>query len=81
MVEYIVLCAEERQLVWFNLKSRRNILVDARGIYRSRVFPGLWIDGPSLLSRKTAGLIKVVQQGLASREHTAFVKRLEAPQR
>jgi Uma2 family endonuclease len=81
VAEYIVFCAEERQLFWFNLKSRRSIPRDARGIFRSRVFPGLWIDGPALIAHKTTRLIEVVQHGIATREHSSFVKRLEATKR
>ncbi len=81
VLEYLVVCLEEQQLHWFNFKSRRLLLADARGIYRSLVFPGLWIDGPALLKRQSARLIKVVRQGLASREHATFVRRLQAKQR
>jgi hypothetical protein len=76
--EYLVVCVEELELFWFNFKSRRLISPDAQGIYRSRIFPGLWIDGPALLARKSARVAKVVQQGVKSPEHAAFVKRLQA---
>jgi Uma2 family endonuclease len=79
--EYLVLCIEEQQLHWFNFKARRPISPDAKGIYRSRIFPGLWIDGPALLARKSARVARVVQQGLRSSEHAAFVKRLQAKAR
>lgn len=46
-----------------------------------QVFPGLWIDGKALLDRDTPRLAAAVQQGLASREHAAFVKRLQAARR
>jgi len=78
VVEYLVLCVEERELHWFNFKLRRLLKPDAQGIYRSRVFPGLWIDGPALLARDSARIEEVVRQGLASPEHAAFVKRLQA---
>jgi Uma2 family endonuclease len=76
--EYIVLCLREKALHWFSFKPRGEIRPDAQGIHRSRVFPGLWIGGPALLERQLSRLIQVVQQGLASREHAAFVKRLQA---
>jgi Uma2 family endonuclease len=81
VVEYLVLSIEEQQLHWFHFKSRRMIVPDAEGIYRSRVFPGLWIDGPALLACNSARVAEIVQQGLASPEHAAFVKRLEARRR
>jgi Uma2 family endonuclease len=79
--EYLVLCIEEQQLHWFNFKGRRPISPDVKGMYRSRVFPGLWIDGPALLARKSARVTRVVQQGLRSPEHAAFVKRLQVKAR
>jgi Uma2 family endonuclease len=80
-LEYLVACLEEEDLHWFNFKLGRNIKPDRDGVYRSRVFPGLWIHGPALIARDSRRLIEVVQQGLASREHAAFVKRLQAAHR
>lgn len=75
--EYVVVCIEERQLYWFNFKTGRLLRPDGRGIYRSLVFPGLWIDGPAVLARKSARIARIVRQGLKSPEHAAFVKRLQ----
>jgi Uma2 family endonuclease len=74
--EYIVLCIEEQQLHWFHFPSRRKLKPDRGGVFRSRIFPGLWLDGPALLARDSAGLIATVQKGLASDEHEAFARRL-----
>ena len=79
--EYLVVCVEERELYWFDFKARRPISPNAKGLYRSRVFPGLWIDGRALLARKSARVARVVQQGLKSPEHAAFVKRLQTKTR
>jgi Uma2 family endonuclease len=76
--EYLVLCVEEQELHWFHFKARRRITANGHGIYRSRVFPGLWIDRPALLGRNTSRLVEVIHQGLASREHAAFVAQLRA---
>ena len=57
------------------------ILPDSKGISRSRVFPGLWIDGRALLARESSRVLKVLKQGLASREYAAFVRRLQAAHR
>lgn len=81
VLEYLVLCIEERELHWFHFPSGESITPNRQGVFRSRVFPGLWIHGPALLDRDSARLIKVVQQGVASREHGAFVKRLRAERR
>jgi hypothetical protein len=81
VVEYLVLCVEEQELHWFDFASQSAIRPTRQGIYRSRVFPGLWIDGPALLARRSAQIIAAVQQGLASPKHAAFVKRLETARR
>jgi hypothetical protein len=74
--EYVVLCVEEKELYWFDFKSKGQIAPDARGIYQSRVFPGLWVDGPALIARRLSRLLKVLNHGLASHEHAAFVRGL-----
>jgi Uma2 family endonuclease len=81
VLEYLVLSIAERQLHWFHFPSGQPIRPNRRGVWRSRVFPGLWLHGTALLAQDSARLIAVVQQGLASREHAAFVKRLQAAQR
>jgi Uma2 family endonuclease len=81
VLEYVVLCLEEQELNWWHFPSGRTIKPNLQGISRSRVFPGLWIDGPALLARDTKRLIEAVEQGLASRAHAAFVKRLQAAHR
>jgi hypothetical protein len=81
VIEYVVLCIEEQELHWFDFASHSIIKPNRQGIYRSRVFPGLWIDGPALRGRDSARILVVVQQGLAHRDHAAFVKRLQAAHR
>jgi Uma2 family endonuclease len=75
--EYIVLCVEEQQLHWFHFPSRRKLKPDRKGIWKSRIFPGLWIDGQALMARDSARLIATVQQGLATPEHAEFARRLQ----
>jgi hypothetical protein len=75
--EYLVLCIEEQQLHWFHFPSGRALTTDHSEVYRSRVFPGLWLHGQALLARDSKRLTETVQQGLASRAHAAFVKRLQ----
>ncbi len=78
VLEYLVLCIAEQELHWFHFPSGRTLSPNRQGIARSRVFPGLWIDIPALLARDSIRLMEVIQQGLASRSHIAFVKRLAA---
>jgi Uma2 family endonuclease len=76
--EYLVVSVRERQIHWFHFPSRRRLRADKQGIWRSRVFPGLWLDGPALFARDSARLMTAVQQGVASPEHAAFVAALAA---
>jgi TfoX/Sxy family transcriptional regulator of competence genes len=46
------------------------------GIYRSELFGGLWLDGAALLRADTAGVERVLQEGLASPEHERFAAEL-----
>ena len=81
VLEYLVLCVEEQKLYGWHFPSGRMIQPNRQGISRSWAFPGPWIDGQALLARDSKRLIEVVEQGLASRAHAAFVKRLEARHR
>lgn len=81
VLEYLVVCREEQEVHWFHFPSGDMIRPDRRGISRSRVFPGLWLDVAALLALESARLMEVLQQGLASRAHAAFVKRLRAAHR
>jgi Uma2 family endonuclease len=76
VIEYLVLCIEERELRWFHFPSGEMLTPNRRGVSRSRVFPGLWLDVPALLERDTPRLAATVRRGLASREHASFVRRL-----
>lgn len=77
VLEYVVICWEEQEVHWFHFPSGDTIRPNRQGISRSRVFPGLWLDAVALLRLDSARLMEVLQQGLASRAHTAFVKRLQ----
>src|SRR5262249_8600062 len=55
--EYLVVDLVERKLHWFHFPSRRKLKPGKDGIWKSKVFPGLWLDGPALLARDPARLI------------------------
>jgi Uma2 family endonuclease len=73
--EYLVLCVRERQVRWFDLPADQELAIDADGILRVRCFPGLWIDVEALLNKERR-MLDVLQQGLATPEHAAFVRTL-----
>jgi Uma2 family endonuclease len=80
VAEYLVLCVEEQELHWFNFKGRA-LRPNAQGVYKSRAFPGLWVNGPALLARGSDAVTATLQQGIASPEHADFVRRLHAAHR
>lgn len=77
--EYVICDLRDRLLRWFTLRDGHftELPVGPDGIYRSLVFPGLWIDPTALLSGNKAGLIAILEQGLASPEHTACVAEIQ----
>jgi Uma2 family endonuclease len=81
VLEYLVVCTEERELYWFDFQTSRKLRPDGAGIYRSKAFPGLWIEGQALLNRDSARNMAVLQEGLASPAHASFVRRLERARR
>lgn len=73
--EYVVWRVLDGEVDWFvwreGVYERRT--PDAAGIYKSDFFPGLWLDAPALLRGDLAGVLAVLQQGIASPEHAAYV--------
>ena len=76
--EYFVWRTQDEEIDWFVLREGQfeRLPPDADGILRSRQFPGLWLDPEAMTSGRLKRVIEVLQQGLASPEHTAFVERL-----
>src|SRR5262249_8040755 len=77
--EYIVWRTRDQEIDWFVLRGSDfdRLAPGADGIYRSEVFPGLWLDAAALTRFDLATVLRVLQQGLASPEHAAFVARLQ----
>lgn len=81
--EYISALLRTEQIVWRELvKGRyRKIAADSDGLWRSRVFPGLWLDADALWQHDLARMYAVLGQGLATGGHAEFVIRLAAQRR
>lgn len=79
--EYIVWRVLDGAIDWFILREGRyeGLQPGPDGVYRSEVFPGLWLDATALLRGDLAGVLAVVQRGAASPEHAAFLARLNPP--
>jgi Uma2 family endonuclease len=76
VLEYLVLCVQERELRWLDLKLNQELQPDEDGVVRVRSFPGLWIDVAALLAKNPQRLMAVLTQGLATSAHAEFVQRL-----
>jgi hypothetical protein len=48
------------------------------GIYKSTVFPGLWLDVPALLGHDAEKLYSALDQGMATPEYAAFAAQVKA---
>lgn len=77
--EYIVWRVLDQQVDWFYLKNGEyvELLADADGITRSRVFPGLWLDSSALVQNQMKRVMKVLQWGLASEAYGNFAATLK----
>ncbi len=76
--EYVVRALDPDEVIWHDRRKGRLIAVapGADGLYRSEVFPGLWLDPVALVASNRAALRTALEQGLATPEHTAFVAKL-----
>jgi Uma2 family endonuclease len=77
--EYIVWRVLDRQIDWFVLREGEYVRLSLGdgGLYRSEVFPGLWLDPAALVGGDTTTVLATLQRGLASPEHIDFVARLK----
>jgi Uma2 family endonuclease len=78
--EYVVWRLLDRAIDWFVLHDGdyQRHAADDRGVFRSREFPGLSLDGPALLRGDMSAALAVLHAGLASGEHAEFVRGLAA---
>ncbi len=78
--EYIVWRVLDRAIDWFVLREGEfvRLPLDDDGLYRSEVFPGLWLDPAAMVGGDTQRVQAILQRGLAEREHEEFVARLNA---
>jgi Uma2 family endonuclease len=77
--EYLAVVLFEKEIRWHVLVNDKYQFLepDVDGLYRSRIFPGLWLDGNALLDNRMAQVFARLQEGLKSAEHGAFVSRLQ----
>jgi hypothetical protein len=76
--EYVVWRVLNHAVDWFALRDAdfEPLTPDERGILKSQAFPGLWLDPAALVAGDLKRVLDVLQEGLATPEHAAFVARL-----
>jgi Uma2 family endonuclease len=77
--EYIVWRTLDAQMDYFVLREGEyRAPAAAESIFRSEIFPGLWVDASALIAGNLSKALAEVQKGIASPEHAAFVEALNA---
>lgn len=74
--EYLVLVIADQRLRWFDLRENREREADEAGIMRLRLFPGFWLHAQAIAANDYVRAMSVLEEGLRSPEHAAFVERL-----
>lgn len=77
--EYLVILARERRVVWYVREGSGAFTEQTpgrRGLLTSAVFPGLQLTSRAFFARDGGPLLAVLDAGLASPEHAAFVAEL-----
>jgi Uma2 family endonuclease len=76
--EYVVWRVRDEEIDWFVLREGKyeQLAKDVAGLYRSEVFPGLWLDPEALVREDLATVLDRLHEGLSTPEHKALVERL-----
>ena len=79
VLEYVVVVLRQHVVRWFVMQdgTYQEVEPDASGIFKSTVFPGLWLDAPALLRLDGRQVMATLQQGIETSEHAAFVQQLQ----
>jgi hypothetical protein len=76
--EYLTVLVYEKEIRWHALKDGKYqaVLPGRDRVWRSLVFPGLWLEGEAFLKSDTRRVVERLQEGINSAEHQAFVQEL-----
>ena len=66
--EYVAMLVEKERIEWRVLENGcyRLMPPDADGVFRSKVFPGLWLDSAAFWRKDRSTLLAMLEQGLQS---------------
>ncbi len=78
VLEYLVVTCEPEEIHWFVRRGDQleSLPPGVDGLYRSEVFPGLWLDPIALFSEDLDSLFGTLDRGLATPEYAAFAAEL-----
>lgn len=76
--EYLVWQIFDERIDWFYLQADEYVALepDEAGVLKSRCFPGLWLDAQAMKLGDMQRAIALLQAGIATPEHQAFVEQL-----
>jgi len=76
--EYLAFLLHDREIRWHRLVGNdyQTMELPPDGVFRSLVFPGLWLDVKPLLDGNMAQVLETLQCGLDSSDHAEFIERL-----
>jgi Uma2 family endonuclease len=80
VLEYVVVTLDPDEVHWFVRRGDRFVphLPGDDGVYRSEVFPGLWLNPKTLFADDADALLTTLDRGKATPEHAAFAAALAA---
>ena len=83
VTEYVVVVVREPDIVWYRLEGGKYQPVSPGEdtVFRSQVFPGLWLHKQALLDGKMARVFELVKEGAETSEHRVFVEAMAAGRR
>jgi Uma2 family endonuclease len=72
--EYLAWITGEQRLVWWELRGGeyQELVASSPGLFKSGVFPGLWLDAAALLRDDKKAVLAALRRGLDSPEHASF---------
>lgn len=81
--EYVVWRTLDGEVDWWFLHDDEYVRLpqESDGTYRSRVFPGLWLEPVALVNEDAARVLTIANQGVASDAHAAYVQTLATRRR
>jgi Uma2 family endonuclease len=78
--EYVVVVIQQDRVACFERKNKtfHDAPPDESGVWKSKTFPGLWLDCRAVLRNDSAEVLRTLHEGLATPEHRKFCEKLKS---